>query len=81
MAKFRSELPKTAMNRMLEKGLKRLRSQSLLESIQLQVRAKLLTQEEADAIQAKFTPEELAAKPASRRNQTAPPSTPPTNAS
>ena len=81
MAKFRSELPKTAMNRMLERGLKRLRRQSLLESIQLQVRAKLLTPEEADAIQARFTPEELTAKPAPKRDRTAPPSTPPTNAS
>lgn len=44
MARFRSELPKTAMNRKLLRGLKRLKAMSLLENIQLQVRARLLTQ-------------------------------------
>ena len=81
MAKFRSELPKTAMNRMLEKGLKRLRRKSLLEKIQLQVRAKLLTQEEAEQIQARFTREELTAKPRPKQSRTSPPSTPPTGTS
>lgn len=78
MAKYRTELPKTAMNRKLLRGLKRLKALSLQEKVQLQLRAKLLTPEQAAEIQARFTPEELAAKPAPPRPEVAAAS-PPSN--
>ena len=56
------KLPKTAINRKLEKSLKRLKAMTLLERLELELQAKLITPEEFEEIKGRLSPDQLAAR-------------------
>ena len=62
MADYPSKLPKTRMNRRLERAARRLKKMTLLERLELQVRAKLLTEAELEEIKGRMSSEKLLAR-------------------